>query len=262
MRATRMHDASCDEQEKGRCHGAQESPRRLRPGALPRLQRSDHRCVDFTGWALRVSPQVLAADRVSRQVQLTDPPREATHDDGRGVDVIELVGATNQSLAIVLKTIERTLDWSGWRGVCRPCAPARSPSRRRWCRARSSPARAGWDRRGSARERNRGPSIGDDVAWACPPRAQALVAITILPCVSRRARQPGGTRVVASYSSISRGPGRERLPSGRARSRAWRAIRAPARNRPDAPRAPRAPRRRAAWRAAARRPAPGRSASG
>ena len=65
----------CDEQGKGRCHGAQESTRRLRPGALPRLQRSDHRCVDFTGWALRVSPQVLAADRVSHRAELTLPPR-------------------------------------------------------------------------------------------------------------------------------------------------------------------------------------------
>ena len=61
----------CDEQGKGRCHGAQESTRRLRPGALPRLQRSDHRCVDFTGWTLSVSPQVLAADRVSHRAELT-----------------------------------------------------------------------------------------------------------------------------------------------------------------------------------------------
>ncbi len=34
------------------------------------------------------------------------------------------------------------------------------------------------------------------------------VVMTMLPCGSRRAAQPGGTRVVASYSSTSRGPGR------------------------------------------------------
>jgi hypothetical protein len=34
------------------------------------------------------------------------------------------------------------------------------------------------------------------------------VVMTMLPCVSRRDAQPGGTRVVASYSSRSSGPGR------------------------------------------------------
>ena len=77
----------CDEQGKGRCHGAQESTRRLRPGALPRLQRSDHHCVDFTGWALRVSPQVLAADRVSHQAELTLPPRTYQRPSRHGLTI-------------------------------------------------------------------------------------------------------------------------------------------------------------------------------
>ena len=79
----------CDEQGKGRCHGAQESTRRLRPGALPRLQRSDHRCVDFTGWALRVSPQVLAADRVSHRAELTLPPRTYQRPSRHGLTITQ-----------------------------------------------------------------------------------------------------------------------------------------------------------------------------
>src|SRR5215475_15235038 len=48
----------------------------------------------------------------------------------------------------------------------------------------------------------------DRVAEIASAHRVPPVVMTMLPCVSSRAAQPGGTSVVASYSSTSSGPGR------------------------------------------------------